>query len=62
MTVQPVESVETGLTREPGAGLDALADLAMPERDYANDYATYWQARSGFFDRVPEGERAHDRR
>ena len=55
MTVEPIVSDETGLAKKPQTGLDAPAGAAVQERDDANDYAAYWQARSGFFDRVPEG-------
>jgi hypothetical protein len=45
---------------EPETRPDASTGAAMPERDYANDYAVYWQARSGYFDRAPEGGRNSD--
>jgi hypothetical protein len=57
MTAEPIVSDETGLARVPGFVPDAPADPSIPERDDANDYATYWQARSGFFDRAPDGNR-----
>jgi hypothetical protein len=54
MTVDPIESAETGQARQSRTGLDAPVDPATPGRDDSNDYAAYWQARSGFFDRVPD--------
>jgi hypothetical protein len=57
MTAYPIDSEETGLARQPRTGVDAPADPPWTERDDANDYATYWQARSGFFDRAPDGHR-----
>ena len=59
MTEEPIETVETRLANNPRTGPDAPADEAMTERDDGNDYAAYWQARSGFFDLVPDGHRHH---
>jgi hypothetical protein len=59
MTIERIDSVETRLASDARAGPEVPADPADLERDYANDYATYWQARSGFFDRAPDGNRNH---
>lgn len=39
-----------------------LPDLPrVPERNYANDYAAYWQARSGFFTPASPADRNRQR-
>ncbi len=52
MTVEP----NVPDTNEPVKQPETDADPATPERDDTNDYAAYWQARSGFFDRVPDAD------
>ena len=46
-------SDESKLIAEPRADLDGLAGPTSSERNAANVYAAYWQARSGLFP-VPE--------
>ena len=49
MTRVDIESNECKLFVEPGTNVNRPVAPRVPERNYANDYAAYWQARSGFF-------------
>jgi hypothetical protein len=59
MTEERNEAVETRLAKSTRTGSDEPANEAVTDRDDCNDYATYWQARSGFFDLVPDAHRHH---
>ena len=49
MTPTPIGSDESNLIAEAAANIGASAGAPVAERNYANNYAAYWQARSGFF-------------
>ena len=54
MPKTPNVSDESNPIAEPRADLEVLAGPPSSERNDANDYAAYWQARSGLLIPAPE--------
>jgi hypothetical protein len=51
----------TTLIVEPDTNVHGPAAQLVPERNYANAYAAYWQARSGFFTPASSADRSRER-
>jgi hypothetical protein len=49
-----VDDADSKLIAEPTADLDGWAAGRARQQDPASVYATYWQARSGFFNLAPK--------
>jgi hypothetical protein len=58
VTPTPIGSDESNLIAEAAANIGASAGAPVAERNYANNYAAYWQARSGFFTLPSEPDQA----
>ena len=58
MTRIEVESNECKLFVEPETNVNGPVAPRVSERNYANDYAAYWQARSGFFTPASPADRS----
>jgi hypothetical protein len=56
-----IESSEYNLIVEPETNVHQPAAPRAPERNYDNDYAAYWQARSGFFTPASSADRSRQR-
>ena len=56
-----IGSDENDLIVKPETNVNEPAALHVPERNYLNDHAVYWQARSGFFSPVSSADRRRQR-
>ena len=56
-----IESNDYNLFVEPETNVNGPAAPRVLERHYANDYAAYWQARSGFFTPASPADRNRQR-
>ena len=56
-----IGSDEHNLIVEPETNVNGPAASRVPERNDANAYAAYWQARSGFFTSASPADRSRER-